>query len=110
MKRIVTMAMTVALATPLLAQQTAGGGQMAPQGAGRTGAPQQPAYTAPKNDAVPPADPYVDEALKTSPRHGEWVDIKVPGGATPIKSYVVYPVRTGKAGDVIVVHEIFGMT
>jgi carboxymethylenebutenolidase len=107
MKRMATMAVTIALATPLWAMQSTGTAPMA----GRAGAaPQGPAYTAPKDDAVPPADPYVDEALKTSPRHGEWVDIKVPGEAAPIKSYVVYPVRTGKAGVVVVIHEIFGMT
>jgi len=109
MTRIVTLTLTMALVMPVLAKQATGAGQM-PPGAAGTARQGQPAYTAPKNDAVPPADPYVDETLKTSPRHGEWVDIKVPGGATPIKSYVVYPVRTGKAGVVVVIHEIFGMT
>jgi carboxymethylenebutenolidase len=106
MKRILTLTLTMAFVMPLLAKQVT-----AVPPPGRTGgASQGPAYTAPKNDAVPPADPYVEETLKTSPRHGEWVDVRVPGGATPIKSYVVYPVRTGKAGVVIVIHEIFGMT
>jgi carboxymethylenebutenolidase len=68
-----------------------------------------PTFTAPKNDQIPPADPNVDDALKNSPRHGEWVDVKMPDGPA-LKSYLVYPVRTGKAGVVIVIHEIFGMT
>lgn len=109
MKRMMTLLVMLAAAAPVLAQQTTGG-TAAMQGAGRAGAaPQGPAYTAPKNDAVPPADPYVDDALKTSPRHGEWVDIKTPSGAT-IKSWLEYPAATGKVGVVIVIHEIFGLT
>jgi carboxymethylenebutenolidase len=68
----------------------------------------QAAYTAPKNEQIPPADPYVADALKNSPRHGEWVDVKAPTG--PIKSWVVYPNAPGKMGVVVVIHEIFGMT
>jgi carboxymethylenebutenolidase len=49
------------------------------------------------------------EQLKSSPRHGEWVDIKGSDG-TPIKSFVVYPERRDKAPVVIVVHEIFGLS
>jgi carboxymethylenebutenolidase len=106
MKRLVTMALTAVLATPVLAQQAAG---MAQTPARAGGAPQGPAYTAPKNEAVPPADPYVDDALKTSPRHGEWVDIKTASGAT-IKTWLEYPSATGKRGVVIVIHEIYGLT
>jgi carboxymethylenebutenolidase len=104
MKRMVTLLVMLAAAAPVLAQQAAGGG--AAMGQGRA---QGPAYTAPKNDAAPPADPYVDEALKTSPRHGEWVDIKTKSGAT-VKAWLVYPAATGKRGVVIVIHEIFGLT
>lgn len=50
------------------------------------------------------------EAIKASPRHGEWVDIAMPGSDTKIKSFVVYPERKEKAGVVIVIHEIFGLT
>jgi carboxymethylenebutenolidase len=106
MTRIATLALTLALSAPVLAQQ-AGGGQMAQGAAGaRQG---QPAFTAPKNDAVPPADPYVADLLKTSPRHGEWVDIKTGSGAT-VKAWVEYPAASGKVGVVIVIHEIFGLT
>src|SRR3954467_1950649 len=49
------------------------------------------------------------EQLKSSPRHGEWVDIKGSDG-TPIKSFVVYPERRDKAPVVIVVMEIFGLS
>ena len=47
--------------------------------------------------------------LKSSPRHGEWVDIKASSGA-PIKSFVVYPERKDKAPVVIVIQEIYGLT
>jgi carboxymethylenebutenolidase len=108
MKRILTLTLTLALVAPVLARQTTGAGQMPPgaAGAARQG---QPAYTAPKNEAVPPADPYVDDALKTSPRHGEWVDIKTPSGAT-VKAWLEYPSASTKTGVVIVIHEIFGLT
>src|SRR5438046_5912202 len=48
------------------------------------------------------------ERLNSSPRHGEWVDIK--SGAQTIKAFVVYPERKDKAPAVLVVQEIFGVT
>lgn len=70
---------------------------------------QQPAPAAmPDNPALPPADAASAERLKGSPRHGEWVDIKMPTGA-PLKSFVVYPERKDKAPVVLVIHDIFGM-
>jgi carboxymethylenebutenolidase len=50
------------------------------------------------------------QRLAASPRHGEWVDISLPGGATKIKTWVVYPERKDKAPVVLVIHEIFGLT
>src|SRR6185436_9325893 len=47
-------------------------------------------------------------ALKESPRHGEWVDIKLADG-TALKSWVVYPERSTKTGVVLVIHDIRGM-
>jgi carboxymethylenebutenolidase len=49
------------------------------------------------------------DALKTSPRHGEWQDISLPGGGK-LHTFVVHPERSDKAPVVIVIHEIFGMT
>jgi carboxymethylenebutenolidase len=46
--------------------------------------------------------------LKESPRHGEWVDIKLADG-TALKSWVTYPERSTKAGVVLVIHDINGM-
>jgi carboxymethylenebutenolidase len=48
--------------------------------------------------------------LEKSPRHGEYVDIKVPSGGAPIRTWVVYPERKGKAGVVIVIQEVYGLT
>jgi carboxymethylenebutenolidase len=63
--------------------------------------------------ATPPIAPGAEDAenrLKESPRHGEWQDISLPGSETKIHSWVVYPEKKDKAGVVIVIHEIFGMT
>src|SRR5436309_4166767 len=48
------------------------------------------------------------ERLNSSPRHGEWVDIK--SGDRTIKAFVVYPERKVKAPAVLVIQEIFGLT
>src|SRR5947208_7304167 len=58
-----------------------------------------------------PAQEFKDfgkERLNSSPRHGEWVDIK--SGDRMIKAFVVYPERKDKAPVVIVIHEIFGLS
>jgi len=57
------------------------------------------------------ADEYKDfgkDRLNSSPRHGEWVDIK--SGDRTIKAFVVYPERKDKAPAVLVIQEIFGLT
>jgi carboxymethylenebutenolidase len=48
------------------------------------------------------------DRLNSSPRHGEWVDIK--SGDRTIKAFVVYPERKDKAPAVLVIQEIFGLT
>ena len=58
----------------------------------------------------PPPDSLAKAALETSPRHGEFVDIELPGSKTKIRTFVVYPERKDKAGVVIVIQEIFGLT
>jgi carboxymethylenebutenolidase len=58
--------------------------------------------------AIPPANAASAERLKNSPRHGEWVDIKMPSGPA-LKSFVVYPERKDKAPVVLVIHDIGGM-
>jgi carboxymethylenebutenolidase len=46
--------------------------------------------------------------LAKSPRHGEWVMVKV--GSDSVRAWVVYPQVSTKAPVVVVVHEIFGLT
>src|SRR5437667_135438 len=48
------------------------------------------------------------DRLNSSPRHAEWVDIKM--GDRTIKAFVVYPERKDKAPAVLVVQEIVGLT
>jgi carboxymethylenebutenolidase len=73
-------------------------------------AAQQPqAFDVPANDKIPPGTAALaTKALQESPRHGEWVDIKLADG-TALKSFVVYPERKDKAGVVLVIHDINGM-
>lgn len=59
--------------------------------------------------------PPVDDAsarvsLNESSRHGEYVDIAVPGRTTPLRAFVVYPEIATKAPVVIVMHETYGLT
>jgi carboxymethylenebutenolidase len=60
--------------------------------------------------ALPPAEETAQAALDKSPRHGEYVDVKVPAGAAAVRTWVVHPERKGKAGVVIVIHEVFGLS
>jgi len=67
------------------------------------------AAAAPRDENLPPAEETAKAALEKSPRHGEYVDVKGADGA-PIRTWVVYPERKDKAGVVIVIHEIFGLS
>ena len=61
--------------------------------------------------AAAAAEEYKDfgrDRLNSSPRHGEWVDIK--SGERTLKAFIVYPERKDKAPAVLVVSEIFGLT
>ena len=69
---------------------------------------QQAPAAKPDNPAIPPDNAASAERLKNSPRHGEWVDIKMPSGGA-LKSFVVYPERKDKAPVVLVIHDIGGM-
>lgn len=126
MKRVMLFVAAVACAAPAFAQHAhdqaeagaqagapqAGppppaGGQAGAPGRGQT--PQVPPIEVPWNDAIPAgtAD-HAARALKESPRHGEWADIKMADG-TVLKSWVVYPERPAKTGVVLVIHDIRGM-
>jgi len=59
---------------------------------------------------IPPAEEHAKAALEKSPRHGEWIDVKAPAGGTAVRTWIVYPERKDKAGVVLVIHEIFGLS
>ena len=91
--------------TPATQTPPAGPPPAAP-GGGRGG----PQIEVPWNDAIPPgtAD-HAARALKESSRHGEWADVKLADGGV-LKSWVVYPERAQKAGVVLVIHDIRGLS
>jgi carboxymethylenebutenolidase len=60
--------------------------------------------------SIPPAEEQAKAALEKSPRHGEYVDVKVPGSPQAIRTWVVYPERKDKAPVILVIHEIFGLS
>ena len=88
------------------------------QGAGQAGAAGAPPAAGqgqaanievPWNDKIPAGTAaHATKALAESSRHGEWVDIALPGGGK-LNSFVVYPERKDRAGVVLVIHDINGM-
>jgi carboxymethylenebutenolidase len=98
--------LTALLTTALL--MTPSQAAAAPQPAAAPQAAAAPALA--RDENLPPGEAQAKAALEKSPRHGEYVDIKLPSGGTPIRSYVVYPERKDKAGVVIVIHEIYGLS
>lgn len=58
---------------------------------------------------LPAGATEVATRLARSPRHGEYVMIRV-GSSDSVRAWVVYPERTTKAPVVVVVHEIFGLS
>jgi carboxymethylenebutenolidase len=83
--------------------------QAPPAAAPATPAPSATAVAA-RDPNLPAAEETAKAALESSPRHGEYVDIKNPAGGAPIRTWIVYPERKDKAGVVIVIHEIFGLS
>src|SRR3954471_2918793 len=59
---------------------------------------------------IPPDENAAKERLNKTPRHGEFVDITVPGAKVPLKSFIVYPEVKDKAPVVIVISEIYGLS
>jgi carboxymethylenebutenolidase len=57
----------------------------------------------------PPAETDAKKAMDASPRHGEFVDVKLPDGK-PLHCWIVYPEVKDKAPVVIVIQEIFGLS
>lgn len=105
MTRSAFLAASVLAASPLFSQAADPHAEHAKEAAAKpaTAAP------APRNEAIPPDADQAKDALAKSPRHGEWVDVAMPGGGK-LLTWVVYPEKKEKAGIVIVIHEIFGLT
>jgi carboxymethylenebutenolidase len=102
-----TLVATVLLAIPSptpAAQQ----GTAAPQGTAPAPAAAAPAPA--RDESLPPGEPQAKAALEKSPRHGEYVDVKLPAGGTPIRTWIVYPERKDKAPVVLLIHEIYGLS
>jgi carboxymethylenebutenolidase len=55
------------------------------------------------------AQDWAKTSLDKSPRHGEYVTIKEPGGRV-LQAWVVYPEVKGKAPVVVMIPEIFGLS
>ena len=98
---------TVVLATMLLTAPA-----QAPAAAPAASPTAQPAAApAPARDPnLPPSQQQAKDALEKSPRHGEYVDVKLPSGGTPIRTWIAYPERKDKAGVVILIHDIGGLS
>ena len=75
---------------------------------GQMASPAAPAAS--RAESLPAAEGTAKAALAKSPRHGEYVDVKVPSGGAAVRTWIVYPERKGKAGVVIVIHEVFGLS
>jgi carboxymethylenebutenolidase len=74
-------------------------------------APQAAASTAPARDeSLPPSEQQAKAVLEKSPRHGEYVDVKLPSGGHPVRTWIVYPERKEKAGVVLLIHEVYGLS
>jgi carboxymethylenebutenolidase len=84
-----------------------GHAQMAPA---PSPSPSAAAAPAPRDETLPAAEETAKAALEKSPRHGEYVDVKVPSGGPAVRTWIVHPERKGKAGVVIVIHEVFGLS
>ena len=113
MKSVTLFVVALAVAAPAGAQhfheQSPLHEQSPPPAPQRGGGPQTPPIEVPWNDAIPAGTvDHAARALKESPRHGEWVDIKMADG-TGLKSWVVYPEKPTKTGVVLVIHDIRGM-
>lgn len=64
----------------------------------------------PRNESLPAGEGQAKAALERSPRHGEYVDVKLPGGGPAVRTWISYPERKDKAPVVLVIHEVFGLS
>ena len=86
--------------TPAMPDEHANHGDHAPSGA--------VVLTAQQAAALPASGQTATQRIAASPRHGEWVAIKV-GATDSVMAWVVYPERSQKAPVVIAIHENTGL-
>jgi carboxymethylenebutenolidase len=65
--------------------------------------------TSPQSGGLPAGATDVVQRLQSSPRHGEWVTVKLAANDS-VRAYLVYPERRNNAPVVVVIHEIFGLS
>jgi carboxymethylenebutenolidase len=63
-----------------------------------------------KTDALPAGEENAKAVLDSTPRHGEMVDVPLAEGSAPIRTWIVYPEKKEKAGVVLIIHEIYGLS
>jgi carboxymethylenebutenolidase len=98
--------LTLLIATILFLMPAAPLAAPAPAPTQQVTAPPVPAH----DESLPPSEQQAKAALEKSPRHGEYVDIKLPSGGHPIRTWIVYPERKDKAGVVLLIHEVYGLS
>jgi carboxymethylenebutenolidase len=109
--RPIPIALLVLTLSPLAALA-----QTAPPAAPPAAAPPAAAPTAgdtisiTRDPNLPAWEEVAKQALETSPRHGEFVDIAWAKDKPPLRTWIMYPERKDKAGVVLVIHEIFGLS
>jgi carboxymethylenebutenolidase len=63
-----------------------------------------------RDERLPAWEQNARAVLESSPRHGEMVDVAWGKDRPPLRTWVVYPERKEKAGVVLIIHEIFGLS
>ena len=59
--------------------------------------------------SLPPSEAAAQQRLETSPRHGEYSSVAYEGG-TPIRTWISFPERRDRAGVVLIISEIYGLS
>jgi carboxymethylenebutenolidase len=111
MRRTLTVVLVSLIATFTFAQtdpHAGHAGHMSPTAAPAAAASPAPAAVA-RDETLPPAEDTAKAALEKSPRHGEYADVKV-APSDSVRAWIVYPERKDKAGVVIIIHEIYGLS
>lgn len=116
MRTTLALVASAALALPLAARAHGPEGHedhapaaSAPHRAAASAAADAPAPAVTRDPDLPAGDETAKLVLETSPRHGELLDVVVPGDSVKLRTWIVYPERRERAGVVILVHDIYGL-